>query len=115
MKPVTIYHNPRCSKSRETLALLKKNNVEPEIIEYLSTPPNKAQLRQLAGMVKGGAPALLRTKEGLSKTLGLSASSPAAKIIDAIAEHPILLERPLVVCGDKAAIGRPPEAVLGIL
>ena len=115
MKTVTIYHNPRCSKSRESLALLKKNSFELEIIEYLNAPPSKTRLRQLAGMLEGGAPALLRAKEELCKTLGLSASSPSAKIIEAIAEHPILLERPLVVCEDRAAIGRPPEAVLEIL
>jgi arsenate reductase len=111
---VTIYHNPRCSKSRETLALLREHGVEPEIIEYLEAPPTKKRLRELAKML-GDAHALLRAKESPYKALGLSRDSSMQDIVDAIAEHPVLLERPLVVCGSNAAIGRPPEAVLQIL
>jgi len=113
-KKVTIYHNPRCSKSRETLALLRGRGIDPEVIQYLDHPPSKNRLRELAGML-GSAHALLRTKEAEYKTAELSPQSSATKIIDAIIEHPVLLERPLVVCGDKAAMGRPPESVLNIL
>jgi arsenate reductase len=111
---VTIYHNPRCSKSRETLALLRAHGVQAEVIEYLETPPTKMRLRELAEML-GDAHALLRTKESPYKALGLCRDSSMQNIVDAIAEHPVLLERPLVVCGSKAAIGRPPEAALQIL
>ena len=113
-EPVTMYHNPRCTKSRETLALLRDRSVEPEIIEYLKTPPSKTRLRELAGML-GGAHALLRTKEPLCKELGLSKDSTLAEIVNAIVQNPILLERPLVVCGNRAALGRPPDSVLQIL
>ncbi len=113
-KTVTIYHNPRCTKSRETLALLRERGIEPEVIEYLKTPPSKSRLRDLARML-GDAHALLRTKEAPYKELGLSADSSTSAIVDAIVAHPILMERPLVHCGTKAAIGRPPESVLAIL
>ncbi len=111
---ITIYHNPRCTKSRETLALLREQGVDPEVVEYLKTPPSKAGLRELAKLL-GDAHALLRTKEKEYKALDLSPESTTAAIVEAIAEHPILLERPIVVCGGKAAIGRPPESVLRIL
>jgi len=111
---VTIYHNPRCSKSRETLALLRGRGIEPEIVEYLKTPPDKARLRELAQLLGDGR-RLLRSKEPLCKELGLTSNSTLPEIIDAIAEHPLLLERPLVVCESRAAIGRPPESVLDIL
>ncbi|GMV92763.1 MAG: arsenate reductase (glutaredoxin) [Candidatus Hydrogenedentota bacterium] len=111
---ITIYHNPRCTKSRETLALLREEGVEPEVVEYLKTPPSKARLRELAKLL-GNAHVLLRTKEKEYQALGLSPESTTAAIVDAIAEHPILLERPIVVCDGKAAIGRPPESVLRIL
>jgi arsenate reductase len=113
-KRVTIYHNPRCTKSRETLALLRDRGIDPVIVEYLETPPPKGRLRELARML-GDGKKLLRTKEPLCKELGLSAESTVAEVIDAIAEHPVLLERPLVVCGTRAAIGRPPESVLDIV
>lgn len=112
---LTIYHNPRCSKSRETLALLREHNAEPEIVDYLKDPPSKDQLRELIRMLGGDAHALLRTKEAPYKELGLSPSSSADAIVNAIVQHPVLLERPIVVRGGKAAIGRPPENVLSLL
>jgi len=115
MKRVTIYHNPRCSKSRETLALLRERGIEPEIIDYLKDPPTKDDVASLIRMLGSGAAAIVRAKEAEYKASGLSASSATQDIVQAIAKHPILLERPIVVCGKKAAIGRPPESVLRIL
>lgn len=113
---LTIYHNPRCSKSRQALALLEAQGIEPEIIQYLKTPPTQAQLQALVKALKLQPRDLLRSKEPEYKTLGLH--DPALKdeeIIAAIAQHPKLLERPIVVKGKKAVIGRPPENVLTLL
>jgi arsenate reductase len=112
---VVIYHNPRCSKSRETLALLRARGIEPEIVEYLQNPPDKEEVKQLIEKLAILPHDLLRTKEAPYKELGLSLNSTADEVAEAIAEHPILLERPVVVRGDKAAIGRPPENVLPVL
>lgn len=110
---VTIYHNPRCSKSRETLELLRQRGIEPQVVEYLKTPPSA---EDLAGLVaKLGIPPakLLRTKEaaeaGVDKTL------PDSALIAAMAANPSVIERPIVVKGGKARLGRPPEQVLEIL
>lgn len=112
---VTIYHNPRCSKSRQTLALLEENGVEPTVIKYLETPANEAQLRSLfkqLGLddVRG----MMRVKEDLYKELGLKQADDDA-LFAAMAENPKLMERPIVVNNDQAKIGRPPEQVLEIL
>ncbi|MBI5093600.1 MAG: arsenate reductase (glutaredoxin) [Candidatus Hydrogenedentes bacterium] len=112
---VLIYHNPRCSKSRETLDLLRQRGVEPRVVEYLKEPPTSGEIRKLIRMLGGDAHALLRTKEAPYKELGLSPSSSTDAIVDAVASHPVLLERPIVVRGDKAEIGRPPENVLRLL
>lgn len=112
---VTLYHNPRCSKSRETLALLTAHGVEPEIVRYLESPPDRDTLQillQKLGMAS--ARQLMRTKEDLYKALGLENASENA-LLDALAAHPALLERPIVINGDRARLGRPPEAVLAIL
>lgn len=113
---VTIYHNPRCSKSRQTLALLEENGVTPEIVLYLETPPSKATLK---GLVKklglSSAREMMRTKEAPYTDLSLKDVAAETALIDAMAENPILIERPIVVNGDRAAIGRPPESVLDIL
>ena len=112
---VTLYHNPRCSKSRETLALLEANGVQPEIVRYLETPPDRETLQillQKLGM--SSVRQLMRTKEELYKTLRLE-NADEAQLLDALAAHPALLERPVVINGDRARIGRPPEAVLAIL
>lgn len=112
---VSIYHNPRCSKSRQTLALLEENDVSPEVILYLETPPTKAALTALVKKLGLDSPRdMMRKKEEPYKELSLAEASDAA-LIDAIAAHPILLERPIVVNGDRAAIGRPPENVLAVL
>jgi arsenate reductase len=113
---VTIWHNPRCSKSRQTLDLLQKKGVTPTIREYLKQPPGKAEVETLIDMVGGDPAALIRDGEVEFKALGKKkADMSKADIAKAIAAHPILLQRPIVVSGKKAAIGRPPEAVLPLL
>jgi arsenate reductase (glutaredoxin) len=111
---VTIYHNPRCNKSRQTLALLEARGVKPRIVEYLKTPPDAAELKRLIKLLGLSPRQLLRKKEaaevGLDKP-GLS----DAELIAGMVKNPIVIERPIVVSGDRAALGRPPEAVLKIL
>ena len=113
---VQIYHNPRCSKSRRTLALLEEQGFEPEIILYLETPPSEARIEELLDLLGLPARELMRKKEAAYRELGLG--DPAltrAELVAAMASHPILIERPVVVSGARAAIGRPPENVLEIL
>jgi len=112
---VTIYHNPRCSKSRQTLALLTDKGIDPEIVEYLKTPPGEKQIADLVAMLGIEPRALMRTKEAAYKELGLAQVDDPKALIKAMAENPILIERPIVVSGGKAALGRPPEQVLEIL
>ncbi|RZM76414.1 arsenate reductase (glutaredoxin) [Pseudoalteromonas rubra] len=113
---VTIYHNPRCSKSRETLALLESRDVQPEIVEYLKTPIDEDTLSDLLQKLGfTSAHQLVRSKETIYKELGLSKDSDEARIRQAMLENPKLIERPIVVKGEQAAIGRPPESVLDIL
>lgn len=112
----TIYHNPRCGKSRETLALLREQGIEPVIVEYLATPPDAAALKKLLTALKLKPRQLLRTKEKDYKALGLDDPGLSdAELIEAMAAHPALIERPIVVAGDKAVLGRPPEKVLDII
>jgi arsenate reductase (glutaredoxin) len=113
---ITIWHNPRCTKSRETLALLEKKGVTPTVREYLKQPPSKSEVEALIEMVGDEPTALLRDGEAEFKALKKKkAEMSKADIVKAIVEHPILLQRPIVVAGKKAAIGRPPEAVLPLL
>ena len=112
---VRIYHNPRCTKSRQALELLRERGVTPEIIEYLKTPPSAAEVKQLVSMLKIAPHALLRSKEAPYAELKLSKASSLDEIAEAIAEAPILLERPVVVVGKRAVIGRPTEKVLELL
>lgn len=116
-RKVTIYHNPRCSKSRETLSLLKENGVEPEVVLYLETPPDAATLEQLVNQLGfTSARQLMRHKEELYRELNLDAPAVTeAQLIAAMTDHPKLIERPIVVTGGNARIGRPPQAVLEIL
>jgi arsenate reductase (glutaredoxin) len=111
---VTIYHNPRCGKSRATLALLEKKGLRPRIIDYLKTPPDKAELKRLLKLLGLAPRALLRAKEAKAAGLDRPGLSDDA-IIAGMVAHPIVIERPIVVAGDRAALGRPPEAVLKIL
>ncbi len=114
---VKIYHNPRCSKSRQTLALLEQHHVKPEVELYLQQHYSVEELQTLARKLQiGSVREMMRTKDELYRTLELD--NPALsepQLLAAIAEHPALLERPIVVNGDKAKIGRPPESVLAIL
>lgn len=113
---VTIYHNPRCSKSRQTLALLEENGVTPEIVLYLDNPPSASSLKALVQKLGvSSARDMMRVKEAPYIELSLKDISAEDALITAMAENPILIERPIVVNGDKAAIGRPPESVLEIL
>jgi arsenate reductase len=116
MTDLTLYHNPRCSKSRGALELLEARGLTPTVVRYLETPPNAAQLRDLLGKLGIGARDLLRTGEDEYKTLNLAdASLSDDDVIAAMAAHPKLIERPILVAGDKAVIGRPPEKILEIL
>ena len=116
MSSFTIYHNPRCSKSRQTLALLNERGIEPEIIEYLKWPLSFDDLKSLQQKLDVPAVAMIRSKEQAFKDLGLNDGQPSdASLLEAIATHPVLLERPIVVCADNAVIGRPPENVLELL
>ncbi|NHI01261.1 arsenate reductase (glutaredoxin) [Oceanimonas sp. MB9] len=111
-----IYHNPRCSKSRETLALLQDKGLEPEVIKYLDTPPSADQLKTLLTQLgMASARQLMRTKEEVYKTLGLADVTDEEALLEAMVANPKLIERPIVVCNGKAALGRPPEQVLDIL
>lgn len=113
---VTIYHNPRCGKSRDTLKLLKEKGIEPEIIEYLKTPPAAAELDAILTMLAMAPRDLMRKKEPPYKANGLDDESlDRQALINAMVNDPILIERPIVVANGKAAVGRPPEAVLAIL
>ena len=114
---VRIYHNPRCSKSREALALLREGRVEPEVVEYLKTPPDAAELERILAMLHMEPRALMRRKEKEYKELGLDDPGLGrARLIRAMVEHPRLIERPIVVRdASAAALGRPPESVLKLL
>lgn len=116
MTKAVIYHNPRCSKSRQTLALLEKHAVDIEVIEYLKTPLSMAELKTLLQRLGVSARELMRTKEAIYKELGLSnAELNESALIDAMVKNPILIERPIVVINQRAVIGRPPENILEIL
>ncbi len=113
---VTIFHNPRYSKSRQTLELLRSKGVEPKIVEYLQTPPSASELDDILKKLKLEPREAMRRKEAPYKENDLADESLSrAKLIKVMVDHPILIERPIVVSGAKAAIGRPPEAVLNIL
>ena len=113
---VTILHNPRCSKSRQTLELLQDRGHEPEIVEYLDTPPDAAKLGEILDLLGLEPHQLMRRKEAAYGELGLDDTDLTRDaLIAAMVEHPILIERPIVLANGKAALGRPPEAVLEIL
>lgn len=116
MSKVTIYHNPLCSKSRQTLNLLEERDIDVEIVLYLKTPPDEMDLRNLLKMLNIGARDLIRTSEQAYKDLNLADNNLSDnQLIHAMIESPKLIQRPIVVSNGKAAIGRPPEQVLAIL
>lgn len=113
---VKIYHNPRCGKSRQTLQLLQEQGIEPEIVEYLKTPPSAQELDDILQKLGIAPRELMRKNEAEYKANGLDdASLDRQALIQAMVNNPILIERPIVIANGKAAVGRPPEAVLAIL
>ncbi|MEM7059024.1 MAG: arsenate reductase (glutaredoxin) [Pseudomonadota bacterium] len=110
-----LWHNPRCSKSRQALALLEENGAVFEIYAYLEAPPDRARLDQILGKLKIHAAGLLRTGQSEWKASGLTEDAPEDQLRDLIIANPILIERPILEIGDQAIIGRPPERVLQIL
>jgi len=112
---LTIYHNPRCSKSRETLALLEGRGIRPRIVEYLKTPPSAAELSAIVARLGIRPESLVRKGEDIYKAKYAGKTLTDSKWIEAMVRDPILIERPIVVTGGKAAIGRPPERVLELL
>lgn len=111
---VVIYHNPRCSKSRQTLALLAIRGIKPRIVEYLETTPDEAELKRLLQLLGLTPRQLLRKKEAAAVGLNKPGLTDA-QLIAGMVKHPIVIERPIVVNGERAVLGRPPEAVLKIL
>ena len=115
MADITIYHNPRCSKSRETKALLEEHGVEPHVVEYLKDGPTRPEIEHLMTLLGISDPrAMMRVKDDAYCDLAL-ADATADELLDAMAAHPILIERPIVVTGNRAVIGRPPARVLELL
>jgi len=113
---VKIYHNPRCGKSRQTLQLLKEQGIEPEVIEYLKTPPSVQELDDILQKLDMEPRELMRKKEAEYKAGGLDdAALDRQALVKAMVDNPILIERPIVIANGKAAVGRPPETVLAIL
>ena len=113
---VTIWHNPRCSKSRSTMDLLLDKGITPKILLYLEMPPSADELDQVLTMLGKSPRDIMRTNEADFKDLGLeNPKHTRDDLIEAMISHPILIERPIVISGDRAAIGRPPESVLDIL
>ena len=115
MSAVTIYHNPRCSKSRNTLALLEENGISPDVVLYLEQPPGVEDLKKLLKKLGISAGELVRRGEADYKAAGLGKDSSEADVLAAMARYPKLIERPIVVKGNKAVLGRPPENVLALL
>jgi arsenate reductase len=111
-----IYHNPRCSKSRQTLELLRQQGSEPEVVEYLKEPPSVEELDRVLRLLGKEPREVMRKQEAPYKEKGLADPTLSREeLLQALVENPILLERPIVVKGKKAALGRPPESVLEIL
>ena len=116
MPKVTIYHNPHCSKCRQTLELIREKGIEPTIIEYLKTPPTADELKEILGLLGLSPPDLMRKQEAAYKEAGLDDASRSEDAqIAAMAAHPKVIERPIIICNGKAVIGRPPTSVLDIL
>lgn len=116
MSRVTIYHNPRCSKSRQTLQLIEQRGVEPEVVLYLETPPTARELKALLRKLGLKARDLLRTGEAEYRENNLGDPDlDEDRLIDAMVAHPKLIQRPIVVSGDRAVLGRPPENALELL
>ena len=115
MSKLTIMHNPRCSKSREALKIVEENGINAEIVKYLETPPTKEEIKELLKMLDINARDLMRTKEDVYKELHLKDIRDEEKLIEAMAEHPRLIERPIIIKDGKAIIGRPPSKIVDFL
>lgn len=116
MQKITLYHNPRCSKSRQALQILEEHRKDPEIVEYLKTPLTEKELTELLKLLKVSPRELLRKNEETYRSLNLSDPTIKDKeLIAIIAKHPILMERPIVVVNHKAIIARPPEKILELI
>ena len=116
MNKFVLWHNPRCSKSREALELLRSHGIEPVVLEYLKHPPHCAEIERIATALDGPVKSMMRSNEPEFKTLGLDAPGVSnAALYAAMAGYPRLIQRPILVCEDKAVIGRPPERVLELL
>ena len=115
MTTITIWHNPRCSKSRTALALLEERGVEPRQVKYLETPPTETEIRRTLNLLGVSAIDLMRHSEATFKELNLSSDTPEDELISAMASNPILIERPVVISATQAVIGRAPENTLTLL
>ena len=115
MTKVTIWHNPRCSKSRAAMELIAELGMEPIVYRYLDTPASKEQLSKLLAQLDMNPRELMRTKEDIYKELNLCDETSNEKLIDAMVSHPKLIERPIVILGDRAVVGRPLENVEALL
>jgi len=113
--PIRIYHNPRCSKSRSACELIAENGIAAEVVEYLQTPPTREELRVLLKKLGMKPAELVRQSEAEFKECYAGRTLTDEEWLDAMVDHPILIERPIVVCGDKAIVARPPEKVLELL
>ena len=115
MAKPTIWHNPRCSKSRNAVTLLEEKGIDADVVKYLDTPPSKEELKEVLKMLGISARELMRTKEAIYKELDLKEVSDEEQLIEAMAEHPKLIERPIVIKDGKAVIGRPIENIIDLL
>jgi arsenate reductase len=110
-----IYHNPRCSKSRATLAILTEHGIATDVVEYLRQPPTASDIRSILQKLRLHAAAIVRQGESAFLDSGLSADAPEEALIELILREPIVMERPIVIVGDRACLGRPPENVLELI
>lgn len=115
MSSLQFWHNPRCSKSRQALAMLEDRGIAPQLMLYLQTPPDRSRLDQILDKLQIGAADLIRTGQAEWKQAGLTKNAPEDQLRDLIVANPILIERPILETGTKAVIGRPPENILGVL
>lgn len=115
MSKYTLYHNPRCSKSRDALKLLQEKGVDVDVVLYMEKPPSVAELKKIVGQLGIEAKQLLRTKEAEYKALNLQNETQEKVILEAMHAHPKLMERPILIADGKAVLGRPPENILSLL
>lgn len=117
MAEVTIFHNPACSKSRGALAILKERGIDAEVVRYLDTPPDRATIERILDAIDDEPVALVRTDDPRFRAAGLTRADVASReqVVEVLAAHPEVMQRPVVVRGDRAVIGRPPERVLDLL